>query len=180
MVFSKAANRHVLETELWLPRPAEEVFAFFSEASNLGELTPKWLQWEILTPSPIEMQVGTLIDYRIKLRGMPMRWRTVISAWDPPHRFIDEQLRGPYTHWLHEHTFEHADGGTLCRDRVEYAHVGGDLIHRLIVRPDLERIFGHRQCRMRALFGEPATAGSSASSPPHAEQAAAPEARLRA
>jgi ligand-binding SRPBCC domain-containing protein len=87
------------------------------------------------------MQVGTLIDYRLKLRGFPMRWRTLISAWDPPHRFVDEQLKGPYRQWIHEHTFEARDGGTLAKDYVQYAVPFDFLVHGLLVRPDVEKIF---------------------------------------
>lgn len=133
-------------------RPLDEVFAFFADAYNLQYLTPPWLSFRILTPPPIEMRVGTLIDYRIKLHGLPVRWRTRITAWQPPHYFVDEQLRGPYKRWHHEHTFEHADGVTLCRDKVRYVVPGGPLspaIHRLFVKRDIDRIFGFR---MRAML----------------------------
>src|SRR5512139_2675181 len=105
-----------LQTELWLPRPRHEIFPFFAEARNLETLTPPWLNFEVLTPMPIVMRVGTLIDYRIRVRGVPLRWRTEIAEWEPPHRFVDVQLHGPYTLWHHTHTFEERDGGTLCAD----------------------------------------------------------------
>jgi ligand-binding SRPBCC domain-containing protein len=141
-----------LEVELWLPRSRAEVFPFFSEARNLQELTPPWLKFEVLTPEPITMRVGTLIDYRIKLHGLPIRWRTEITDWSPPHQFVDTQLRGPYTLWHHTHTFTEQDGGTLCRDRVRYRPLGGALMNWLFVRRDVERIFHFRQTRLREIF----------------------------
>jgi ligand-binding SRPBCC domain-containing protein len=146
-----------LETDLWLPRGIDDVFAFFGDAMNLERITPKFLNFRVLTPSPIAMGAGTLIDYRISLRGVPMRWRTLISAWEPPVRFVDEQLKGPYWTWIHEHTFEaEARGGvmgTRCRDVVRYDAPGGSLVHRLLVRPDLERIFRYRQAAMLEIMG---------------------------
>lgn len=143
------------ENELWLPRPREEVFRFFAEARNLEALTPPWVGFEVLTPGPIAMGCGTLIDYRIRVHGIPLRWRTEIAEWQPPHRFVDQQLRGPYTLWHHTHTFEECDGGTLCRDRVRYRPRGGALINWLFVRRDVERIFRFREQRMKELFAAP-------------------------
>lgn len=157
--FSDATECRTLRTELWLPRSVDEVFGFFADAHNLERITPPWLGFRILTPAPIDMYEGTLIDYRIKLHGVPMRWRTRIDAWVPPFRFVDMQLRGPYTHWRHEHTFEALDGGTLCRDFVEYSHLGGGLVHRMFVRPELEKIFGYRQRMLRRIFIEGADGG---------------------
>jgi ligand-binding SRPBCC domain-containing protein len=142
-----------LQTELWLPRPRDEVFPFFAEARNLEALTPPWLQFEVLTPARVEMRPGTLIDYRIRVHGLPIRWRTEIAEWDPPRRFVDVQLRGPYTLWHHTHTFEERDGGTLCLDKVRYRPRGGVLVYWLFVRRDVERIFQYRQQRMQELFG---------------------------
>ena len=142
-----------LQTELWLPRPRDEVFAFFADARNLEALTPPWLNFEVLTPAPIAMRPGTLIDYRIRVHGLPIRWRTEIAEWDPPHQFVDRQLRGPYTLWHHTHTFEERDGGTLCLDHVRYCPRGGALVNWLFVRRDVERIFQYRQQRMQELFG---------------------------
>src|SRR5277367_5549628 len=99
-----------LHNEQWLPRPRSEVFPFFSEARNLEELTPPWLNFEVLTPPPLVMKPGLLIDYRIRVHGIPIRWRTEILTWEPPERFVDTQLSGPYTLWHHTHTFTERDG----------------------------------------------------------------------
>ena len=141
-----------LRAELWLPRRRDALFPFFAAAENLERITPAFLGFRILTPGPIEIRRGTLIDYRISLHGLPMRWRTEITAWEPPFRFVDSQLRGPYRAWVHEHTFEEKDGGTLCRDRVDYRVPGGALIHTLFVERDVRRIFTHRQRVLKELF----------------------------
>jgi hypothetical protein len=142
-----------LQTELWLPRPRDEIFPFFAEARNLETLTPPWLQFEVLTPAPIQMRPGALIDYRIRVHGLPIRWRTEIAEWQPPHRFVDVQLRGPYTLWHHTHTFQERDGGTLCADSVRYRPRGGAFMNWLFVRRDVEKIFQYRRQRMEAIFG---------------------------
>jgi ligand-binding SRPBCC domain-containing protein len=140
------------QAEQWLPRPVEEVFAFFSETRNLETLTPSWLRFEVLTPAPIAMQAGTLIDYRIRVHALPVRWRTEIVEWNPPHRFVDVQLRGPYTLWHHTHTFESLEGGTLCRDQVRYRPRGGALMNWLFVRRDVQQIFAFRRQQLARLF----------------------------
>jgi ligand-binding SRPBCC domain-containing protein len=140
-------------SELLVPRPLAEVFPFFADARNLEELTPDWLRFNVLTPDPIPMAVGTTIDYRLSWRGIPLRWRSEIAAWDPPHRFIDRQLRGPYRLWHHEHRFEEVDGGTMVIDDVEYAVWGGALAVNLGVRRDVERIFAYRSERLAEIFG---------------------------
>ncbi len=137
----------------WFPRPLEEVFAFFAEARNLETITPPWLGFEVLTPDPIELRPGALIDFRLRLHGVPLRWRTEISAWQPPHRFVDEQRRGPYREWVHEHTFAARDGGTLVGDHVRYRVPGGRLVHELFVRRDVERIFDFRRDRLAQVLG---------------------------
>lgn len=137
------------------PLEAEELFPFFANAANLETITPPWLGFRILTSLPITMRSGTEIDYRLKLRGVSLGWRTRITAWEPPHRFVDEQIRGPYRVWRHEHVFDPLGGGTLMTDRVEYAHIGGSLVERLLVRPDVEKIFRWRRTRLEALFGSP-------------------------
>lgn len=142
-------------TELWLPRPRHEVFPFFADANNLQAITPPWLNFHVLTPK-IEIRAGALIDYRLRVRGIPLSWRTHIKVWEPPGRFVDEQLRGPYRRWVHEHTFEESNGGTLCRDHVQYAVWGGRLVDRLLVRRDVRKIFEFRQQRLNELFPAPA------------------------
>ena len=138
--------------ELWLPLPPEELCPFFANAANLDALTPPWLNFHIVTPPPIEMKAGALIDYRLRVRGIPLRWRTRINVWQPPHGFVDEQIRGPYRQWLHEHTFEPRDGGTLARDHVRYAVPWDFLVHRWLVRPDVEKIFAFRAQALRKRF----------------------------
>ncbi len=140
-------------SELWLPRSVENVFPFFADARNLERITPAWLNFTVLTPEPIMMNVGTLIDYRLRIHGIPVRWRTRINAWEPMKRFVDEQLRGPYRQWVHEHIFEPRDGGTLARDVVRYNLWGGSLVHELFVRRDVKRIFAYRSNRLREIFG---------------------------
>lgn len=142
-----------LETAQLLPRSRERVFEFFADAFQLEALTPPWLRFKVLTPAPIQIAAGTRIDYRLRLRGIPIRWQSSISVWDPPRRFVDEQIRGPYRRWRHEHVFEEVAGGVLCRDVVDYAVLGGSLVDALFVRPDLRRIFRFRQQRLFELLG---------------------------
>jgi ligand-binding SRPBCC domain-containing protein len=141
-----------LEASQWLPRLREELFEFFADAFQLQTITPKWLHFVVLTPPPIRIAEGTLIDYRLRLHGIPVRWRTRISAWEPCQGFVDEQIRGPYRRWHHEHTFEAVEGGTLCRDIVDYAVWGGRAVDTLVVRRDLRRIFEFRQRMLQDLF----------------------------
>ena len=139
-----------------LARPRDEVFPFFADARNLEYLTPPWLRFTMLTPWPVEMRQGALIDYRLRVRGVPLRWRSEITAWEPPYRFVDEQRRGPYRLWIHEHGFEETrEGRTLALDAVRYAVPGGWFVDRLLVRRDLERIFEYRCAVLRDLFGVP-------------------------
>jgi ligand-binding SRPBCC domain-containing protein len=145
-------DTHELESEIWLAHPVEEVFAFFSDPANLDSITPPWLSFRTVTPGPIEMRVGTLLDYRLRLRGLPIRWRSKITAWEPPRRFVDEQIHGPYRLWIHEHDFEPRDAGTLVRDHVRYAVPFDWLVHKLLVRPDVERIFAYRTECLRQRF----------------------------
>jgi len=141
-----------LNRELWLPRALPEVFDFFADAANLERITPPWLEFRVETPAPIEMRPGALIDYRLRIHGVPIRWRSEITAWQPMRRFVDEQRKGPYRLWWHEHTFEAREGGTLARDRVRFAVWGGALVERLLVRRDVEEIFEYRSQALRHLF----------------------------
>lgn len=147
-----------LSAEMTVPLPRKDVFEFFSDAMQLEQITPPWLQFRVLTPAPITIQKGALIDYRLKLHGVPIKWRTEISAWEPPFRFVDQQLRGPYRRWHHEHTFEEIDGSTIVRDEVHYIPRGfkvlRPLINRLFVAPDLVKIFRFRQDRLTEIFAK--------------------------
>ena len=140
--------------ELFLPYPIERVFAPFADAANLQRITPPWLHFRIITKPPIEMRQGAVIEYWLRLHGMPIRWRTVIAHWDPPHRFIDIQAGGPFALWHHTHSFESVEGGTMMRDRVIY-RVGfgpiGTIANALLVRRDVRRIFNYRQEATEAL-----------------------------
>ena len=138
----------------WFDLPIDQVFSFFSDARELERITPGFLHFKVLTPGPIDIQQGTLIDYRLKLHGIPIKWRTEICDWEPPFRFVDQQLRGPYRRWHHEHTFEEIDGKTKVSDNVHYIPRGGSLIHKFLVKPDLEKIFRFRQDRLREIFNE--------------------------
>jgi ligand-binding SRPBCC domain-containing protein len=140
------------ESQLWLPQPREEVFAFFSDAQNLDLITPPWLYFQTVTPGPIATRPGAVIDHRLRVHGFPLSWRSEITAWDPPARFVDEQVRGPYRLWIHEHRFEERDNGTLVYDHVRYAVLFDLLIHRFLIRPDIERIFAWRERRLREIF----------------------------
>ncbi|MFP3940110.1 MAG: SRPBCC family protein [Acidobacteriota bacterium] len=145
-----------IRRETVVPRDRRELFAFFSEAGNLEELTPDWLRFEVVS-EPVEMRRGARIDYRLKLRGVPVRWTSEITLWEPPERFVDEQVRGPYRRWRHEHRFEERPGATAVFDHVRYAVPGGPFlerpVQRFLVGPDVERIFDHRQRRLEELFG---------------------------
>jgi len=143
---------HQLQTQLWLPQPRDLIFKFFADPRNLERLTPDWLHFEILTHPSSEIRQGTLLDYRLRLRGIPLRWQSEITVWEPPRRFVDRQTRGPYSLWVHEHIFKEQDGGTLIGDRVEYAVPGGRLAQKLLVAPDLERIFKYRHQVLQELF----------------------------
>jgi ligand-binding SRPBCC domain-containing protein len=147
-------NRYVLRTSLWLPVPRDEAFAFFAEAENLGRITPPEMHFRIRSALPIAMQEGALIDYTIRLWGLPMRWRTRIARWQPPDEFVDEQLAGPYAVWIHTHTFRDEGRGTAIDDTVEYALPFGPLgrIAQPVIRRQLSRIFAFRQRMVEELL----------------------------
>ena len=138
---------HELEREQVVARPHDEVFAFFAQARNLERITPPWLRFEVLTPEPIEMRTGTVIDYRLRLHGLPLRWTARIEEWEDGRAFVDRQIRGPYRLWHHRHEFQPHPDGTIVRDHVHYALPGsllGDAAHALLVRRDLRQIFDYR------------------------------------
>jgi ligand-binding SRPBCC domain-containing protein len=141
-----------LEAIQFLAERRELVFEFFSNPLQLEMLTPPWLQFCVQTPAPIDLKEGARIDYRLSLHGIPIRWQSRIDVWEPPRRFVDVQTHGPYRHWRHEHLFEEAAGGTICRDIVDYAVPGGCLVDRLLVRRDVKRIFEFRQRKLEVLL----------------------------
>lgn len=153
-------GRMVLRTQQRFAGSPESIFDFFADAANLEAITPPWLNFRILTPLPIVMDSGTLIDYQLRLHWIPIRWRTEIAEWEPPHQFVDQQLQGPYRLWRHTHTFEPTPDGTLMTDTVEYSVPGGRLINRWFVEPDLNKIFAYRQQSLakRLAPSTPATA----------------------
>jgi len=146
---------YTLRREQFIARPLQEVFDFFSDAANLGKITPSWLNFQILTAGLIEIRPGTLLNYRLKWHGLPIRWTTEIVAWNPPHLFTDVQLRGPYKLWHHTHTFTEEPGGTRMLDVVRYELPFGPLgalAHKLTVRRDLQQVFDYRQKVLATIF----------------------------
>jgi hypothetical protein len=152
-----AREDHELLMEQWVARPIDEVFAFFSDAQNLELLTPPHLRFKVLGSSTVPLQAGTRLDYRLQLHGIPFRWQSLISEWNPVTYFSDTQKRGPYKKWHHTHTFIEQDGGTLIRDHALYRlpfGVPGDTVAYFFVKKDLEKIFGYRFAKVCELFGE--------------------------
>lgn len=180
---------HTLERAQWLDRPPEEVFHFFERPENLAQVTPSSLDFRLLTPSPVPMGQGRIIDYTIRVAGMRVRWRTLVSTYDPPFCFVDEQLSGPYSFWHHTHRFEPRAGGTLMTDRVRYAlpaylpAPAEALVHRWQVGPRLRAIFDYRRERIQEIVcGNPHRPHAAAADgcvppdhPPQAHGIAAPE-----
>lgn len=152
---------HVLEREQFVPTSIETTFGFFADAKNLEAITPPWLSFQVLTEGEIRMAVGTTIDYRVRMLGVPVRWRSLISRWEPGVAFVDEQLEGPYRWWHHIHRFETREGGTILRDRVEFAVPGGPLaplVHAAFVKGRLRKIFDFRRDAIaRILVADSAT-----------------------
>jgi len=142
-----------------ISRPLEETFSFFSRPENLALITPASLKFQMLTPSPIEMKEGTVIDYTVQPFGFPLRWTTFITDFKPPYRFADLQLRGPYAYWHHAHTFSETDDGTLMTDEIRYAlpfGAMGRLAHTIVVRRQLQGIFDYRKDLLDQFFSDPA------------------------
>jgi ligand-binding SRPBCC domain-containing protein len=145
----------ILERTTIINRPCSEVFDFFSKAENLNKITPPDLNFKIMTDGSIEMKKGTLINYRIKIWGIPLQWQTLISEWNPPHSFADMQLKGPYSKWIHKHSFQEKDGQTIMHDKVEYRARGWifePMLEYLLVKRKLKKIFDYRQKSCETLF----------------------------
>jgi ligand-binding SRPBCC domain-containing protein len=147
---------HCLTHVTTIAKPIEDVFDFFSKAENLNELTPPELDFEIITPLPVNMQKGSLLDYRIKLNGIRFNWKTEISAWEPPYRFVDKQLKGPYVLWIHEHRFKALNNHlTEMTDTVHYLSPGWllePLVHHLFVKKKVEATFKFRKEMLKKIF----------------------------
>jgi len=146
---------YVLEREMLVPVSIRETFEFFQDPHNLALITPPSLGFQILTPDPIRMRCGAEIDYRIRLAGIPVKWKTIITEYEPPFFFIDEQVRGPYRFWRHRHSFRPTEGGTVVSDRVEYALPFGwigRIVHCLAVRRRLQHIFAYRQTALTEML----------------------------
>lgn len=146
---------YILTRKLTLDLPIEKVFDFFADAGNLERITPPELNFKIITPQPIDIKKGALIDYQLKLRGLPLTWKTIISTWNPPHVFVDEALKSPYKQWIHRHAFtEISENRTLIEDQVKYRlplEPFGDLAH-WFVRRELDYIFDYRQKEVKEIL----------------------------
>lgn len=146
---------HILESRVWIPRPREEVFPFFADPRSVAGLDPPWLRFTLLSPLPDPLAAGAVLDFRIRWLGLPLRWRVLIREYDPPYRFVNVQVRGPYARWEHRHMFHADKGGTWVEDRITYRlPLGplGQLAHSLGVGRQLRGIFDHRRRRLEEIF----------------------------
>lgn len=144
-----------LERSQTVPYSIKEVFSFFEKPENLASITPSNINFKILTPSPVHMKEGALIDYVLSVRGLPLRWTTLITHYDPPFQFQDVQIKGPYSFWHHTHLFEETSQGTLCKDIVLYSlpfGILGEWLHSLFIRKDLDTIFKFRSEKICSLW----------------------------
>jgi ligand-binding SRPBCC domain-containing protein len=150
---------YILKREQVVPKPLETIFPFFTKAENLALITPPSLAFRVLTPSPVIMEQGKIIDYTVKLLGVEIRWRSMITKYEPPICFVDEQIKGPYSFWHHRHTFERRNTSTIIHDLIRYAlplsltKAPGGLLHRMYVKPNLEEIFDYRRDVIARMFG---------------------------
>ena len=150
-------RQHVLSTRTFISRPRSEVFAFFSNAENLEQITPPQLHFAMITPTPIRMRAGAIIEYHLRLLAVPIYWKTRIIEWNPDSSFVDEQLAGPYAEWIHTHSFREVDGGTEMTDVVRYRlplYPFGELAHPLVAM-QLNHIFAFRAHAIAKLLGAP-------------------------
>jgi uncharacterized protein (TIGR01777 family) len=147
-LYREHPEAHVFEDRVWLSLEQKKVFEFFADEGNLEKITPSILSFSVVGKSTEKIEKGTLIDYRLKIHGVPAKWRTEITSWQPPIEFVDEQFKGPYSLWHHRHSFETLNGGTLIQDKVHYrlpVGVLGDLFGSGLVKSDVEKIFEFRQ-----------------------------------
>ena len=145
--FLRQPKIYTFKKEQFVPSDIDTVFEFFSRPENLEKITPKKMGFNIITPKPIEMKEGSIIDYTVKILGVPMRWRTIISSYKKNEYFVDEQLKGPYSYWHHKHYFEEVDGGVMIIDEITYAlplEAFRIIVHPLIIEPQLNEIFDFR------------------------------------
>ena len=149
---SKGNEMSKYQTEMWIDAPIGKVFEFFSDPANLEQITPPWLKFKMMPFEHLSIGPGTIIDYRLRLHGVPITWQSEITEWNPPNHFVDVQKKGPYRHWTHTHEFDEAGTGTFVRDSVDYKVPGGYLIDRVFVRKDIERIFTYRKSKLRELM----------------------------
>ena len=140
------------QTEMFVDKPIDKVFEFFADPSNLEELTPPWLNFNIVSPEPLGIGLGAIIDYKLRVHRVPISWQSEITKWDPPSLFVDLQNKGPYRHWEHTHEFRQSGERTLVRDTVSYKVPGGSIVDRLLIRRDLKRIFGYRRFKLNELL----------------------------
>ncbi|MFA9477271.1 CDP-paratose 2-epimerase [Phycisphaerales bacterium AB-hyl4] len=156
MMTQSAGPGYVLRSGQSFQEPVDRLFDFFCSPANLERITPGWLNFRILPPSPTDVTQGTRIAYRIRLYGVPMNWLTEITAWQPPGRFVDTQVAGPYKRWVHEHVLKVENGLTVMEDTVRFLSAGPSLllptIHRMFVNPRVQAIFNFRQQCLRELF----------------------------
>jgi ligand-binding SRPBCC domain-containing protein len=146
---------HLLHKEQFIERPLQDVFSFFERPENLAQITPAWLGFRIVTPAPILMKMHTIIEYGVNVMGARIRWKSLISEYEPPWKFVDEQLKGPYTFWRHTHGFTEVNGGTLVSDDVQYVvplGVLGAIAQRIVVHRQLESIFAYRAEMIDTIF----------------------------
>lgn len=152
-ITTTAPSRFHLSARQTLPRPRAEVWAFFSDPRNLSQLTPPETAIRMLNGDGLAMKEGALIDYELRVKGLPLRWTSRIAVWSPPVRFVDIQLRGPYRSWIHQHLFEESPDGTVVGDEVDYQVPGGRWVHDLFVKHELRRIFAFRMSALHSIFG---------------------------
>jgi ligand-binding SRPBCC domain-containing protein len=141
-----------LDARMHFQHTKETLFPFFADAQNLERITPPWLHFRILSAMPIYMKEGAEIEYRLRLHGIRLKWLSEITVWEPPDRFVDQQRRGPYREWIHEHSFADISGGCEMRDYVRYSVFGGRIVHSLIVKHNVSRIFEYRAEELQQIF----------------------------